>query len=374
MQLSRRLPDVFGEGRTVAERLIPWPSLWRGGLIALAVAFVLSTQFLFQVEFYRLWGFADIVRGWMDHFVDLLTVGGCIFVALIFTGSLNPRFSAIGHATVMVSIALGALAGEAWLVTSAVPLDAETMKMLLAKSARWWSIGALAYTIYVYRRRTGEAAAQAHANQLQRMQLERQIAEAQLHRLRAQIEPHFLFNTLANVQRLCEVDPAGGQRLLANFITYLRAALPEMQSDETTLQREIELARAYLDLLHVRMGERLRFRLDVPRELQALPFPTLALSTLTENAIKHGLNPLPQGGSIEIAARCDDGRLVVEVADTGAGLRHSGGSGCGLANLQARLAALYGDAASLEIGANLPRGIRATITVPVPRAGARSQR
>jgi LytS/YehU family sensor histidine kinase len=153
--------------------------------------------------------------------------------------------------------------------------------------------------------------------------------------------------------------------MLANFVAYLRAALPQMRRDETTLKQEVELARAYLNVLQVRMGERLRFRLDVPDELGALPFPPLALSTLTENAIKHGLNPLPEGGSIEIAVRVEDLQLKVEVADTGAGLRHSSGSGAGLANLRARLAALYGERASLSIEANVPQGIRATIAVPI---------
>jgi LytS/YehU family sensor histidine kinase len=149
----------------------------------------------------------------------------------------------------------------------------------------------------------------------------------------------------------------------------LRAALPQMRRDETTLKQEVELAQAYLNVLQVRMGERLRFRLDVPNHLGELPFPPLALSTLTENAIKHGLNPLPEGGSIEIAARVEDLKLKVQVADTGAGLRQSSGSGAGLANLRARLAALYGERASLEIRANTPRGIRATIAVPI-REGA----
>jgi LytS/YehU family sensor histidine kinase len=113
------------------------------------------------------------------------------------------------------------------------------------------------------------------------------------------------------------------------------------------------------------MGERLRFRLDVPSDIGALSFPPFALSTLTENAIKHGLNPLPGGGSIDITGRVEDQQLKVEVADTGAGLRQSSGSGSGLANLRARLAALYGETASLAIEANVPRGIRARIAVPV---------
>jgi LytS/YehU family sensor histidine kinase len=153
--------------------------------------------------------------------------------------------------------------------------------------------------------------------------------------------------------------------MLSDFIAYLKAALPELRSDLTTLRQEAELARAYLGVLKVRMGHRLSFRLDVPEELGGLPFPPFALATLTENAVKHGLTPLPEGGSIDIAARLEARRLTVEVADTGAGLRQSDGTGAGLANLRARLAALYGDSATLDIRANAPRGIRASIAVPV---------
>ena len=113
------------------------------------------------------------------------------------------------------------------------------------------------------------------------------------------------------------------------------------------------------------MGERLRICFNIPQELAALPFPPLALSTLIENAVKHGLNPLPEGGTIAVAAHIEDRRIKVTVADTGVGLRDSGGTGSGLANLRARLAGLYGDAGSLAFEANAPRGIRATITVPV---------
>ncbi|MEO8717518.1 MAG: ATP-binding protein, partial [Burkholderiales bacterium] len=137
---------------------------------------------------------------------------------------------------------------------------------------------------------------------------------------------------------------------------------------ETTLAQEVDLARTYLDVLQVRMGERLKVRFEVPAEFAGLAFPPLALSTLTENAIKHGLNPLPEGGAIEIQARREGGRLKVGVADTGAGLRASGGPGAGIANLRARLAALYGGDDGLTLEANVPRGIRATITVPIRAA------
>jgi LytS/YehU family sensor histidine kinase len=240
--------------------------------------------------------------------------------------------------------------------------------VLFAKSARWFAIGALGYAFYVLRRQAAEAAAQAHESDLQRVRIDRQMTEARLQYLRAYIEPHFLFNTLANVHRLYRTEPERGRAMLAHFIAYLRAVLPQMRQGDTTLKQDIELARAYLGVLQVRMGERLSVSFDVPDDIAALPFPPLALATLTENAIKHGLNPMPEGGAIEINARLRNGQLVVQVADTGAGFRGESGTGSGLANLRARLAALYGDAARLDFEANRPRGLRATIAVPVRRA------
>jgi sensor histidine kinase YesM len=367
MQLGVRLRDLFGRnGGPAVPRLISWSALLRGALIACAIVFVLSTQFLFQAELYDVWPLPDILRGWLDYFLDLATVGGCLFIAVAAAACLRPASNMAGHLLLLAAIALGALAGEL-LLTIRAPLspDVSIAVALLAKVARWLVVGGLAYAIYVYQQRATQAAAQAHESGLQRVQLERQMTEARLQSLQAQIEPHFLFNTLANVHRLYQTEPGVGRKMLANFVAYLRAALPQMRCDETTLSREVELARAYLDVLQVRMGARLVFRLDVPDELGALPFPPLALSTLTENAIKHGLNPLPEGGTIEIRARVESRRLSVEVADTGAGLTQSGGSGAGLANLRARLAALYGSEASLSIRANEPRGIRVTIAVPL---------
>ncbi len=370
MQL--RLPDLFGRnGGPAARRQNSSPSLFQSGMIVLALIFVLSTQFLFQVELYGVWPLLDILHGWLDHLLDLSIVGGCIFAAIAIAILLRARSSAAEHLLLMASIALGALAGEMLLTLRApLPPDIFAAGMLFAKVARWVVVGGLAYAIYITLRQTAQAAAEAHQSGLQQIQLERQMTEARLQSLRAQIEPHFLFNTLANVHRLYQTDPALGRTMLANFVAYLRAALPQMRSDETTLKQEVDLARAYLNVLQVRMGARLQFRLDVPNALNGLPFPPLALSTLTENAIKHGLNPLPEGGSIEIRANVQDGTLKVEVADTGAGLTQSSGSGAGLANLRARLAALYGDAASLSIAANLPRGIRATIALPIRIADA----
>lgn len=367
MQLGLRMTGFRSRlNRAAAAPSVAWSSLWRGGLLALCIILAFSTQLLFQFDLYSNWPLPAILLGWLDHLVDQLIVGGCIFAAVALA-SLLPVESPVGkHASILASIALGAVAGEVLLLLRLpLPQDVSVAAVLFAKSARWMTIGALAYAFLVFRRQAEQAAAQVHESEVQRVQVDLQMTQARLQSLRAYIEPHFLFNTLANVHQLYRTEPERGQAMLANFIAYVRAVLPQMRHDQTTLSQDVELARAYLGVLQVRMGARLQVRFDVPDDLTALPFPPLALSTLTENAIKHGLNPVPEGGTIEITARVANGQLTVGVADTGAGLRSESGTGGGLANLRARLAALYGDAASLALEANVPRGIRATISVPL---------
>jgi len=350
---------------------ISWSSLWRGWLLALGIAFALSTQLLFQFDLYENWPLADILLGWLDHFVDQLIVGACILAGIAVAALIPANSTPAKQLLLLMAIALGALAGEGTLLLRApLPPGISVAAVLFAKVARWLVIGGLAYAFFLFHRQAAQAGTQAHETELQRIQFDRQMTEARLQSLRAQIEPHFLFNTLANVRQLYRTEPERGRRMLGNFVAYLRAALPQMRQDETTLKQEVDLARAYLEVLQVRMGKRLHVRMDIPDEFAAVPFPPLALSTLTENAIKHGLNPLPEGGAIEITARAEDGSLKVSVADTGAGLQRNSGTGAGLANLRARLAALYGEAGTLAFEANLPRGIRATIMVPLGGAGA----
>jgi LytS/YehU family sensor histidine kinase len=190
------------------------------------------------------------------------------------------------------------------------------------------------------------------------------MIEAQLQVMEAQIEPHFLFNTLATVKRLYRSEPKSGERMLERLRHYLAHALPRIRGEQTTLGSEFELVHAYLDVLQVRMGDRLAFSVDVPDTLAKEPFPPMMLITLVENAIKHGLAPLPEGGRIDIDARSEAGVLRERVADTGAGFHNSSGSGIGLANIGSRLAALYGGRASLDLEANEPRGVVSVIAVP----------
>jgi Histidine kinase/Histidine kinase-, DNA gyrase B-, and HSP90-like ATPase len=196
--------------------------------------------------------------------------------------------------------------------------------------------------------------------------LKRQLVEAQLKMMQAQVEPHFLFNTLASVDYLIETDPGTASKMQKNLIQYLRAALPQMREGSTTLGKEVQLCRAYLEILKFRMEDRLQYAVTVPQGLMSAQFPPMMLQSLVENSIKHGLEPKPEGGAVTISADIVDGRLRVTVADTGLGFAAASrpGTGVGLANVRERLSALYGGRARLSIDANDPSGTIVTIDVP----------
>jgi hypothetical protein len=223
---------------------------------------------------------------------------------------------------------------------------------------------------FIDRSRAAQGMAEVKRKEAEYARMSQQVTEAKLSALQAQVEPHFLYNTLASVQALTEVDPAQANAMTGHLIQYLRNALPKMRESVSTVGQEIELVRAYLNILQMRMGKRLAFEIAVPADLMEAPFPPLMLPSLVENAIKHGLEPQREGGMVTISAYVDGGRLRVTVADTGRGFAETLGSGVGLTNIRERLAALYGDAGKLTLEANTPHGVVATIEVP--RDGARA--
>lgn len=228
----------------------------------------------------------------------------------------------------------------------------------------------LFFSLFFYvRERDARAEAALHQSEAERNLLARQAVEAELKLMQAQVEPHFLYNTLASVQYLTETDPPQASKLLGHLIDYLRVALPDLRAESSTLRREFALARAYLEILAVRMGPRLAWQVELPDDLAEAPFPPNMLMSLVENAIKHGLEPSADGGSLTIGARREGGRLTVSVEDTGRGFAAAGGAttsgqGVGLGNVRERLAALYGPRASFSLEALAPRGTRAIIVVP----------
>ena len=195
---------------------------------------------------------------------------------------------------------------------------------------------------------------------------EKELTVAKLSLLHAQVEPHFLYNTLASAQVLTRSDPARADEMLGNLILYLRHSLPRTEDSLSTLGEELDRARAYLEILKIRMGARLNLQIDVPESLKAAQFPPMMLQTLVENAIKHGLEPKSGGGTVWILARAIDGGIAVTVADDGRGFSaEGGGTGIGLKNVRERLRLAYGPSASFAIVANFPCGVAAPITVPM---------
>ena len=215
------------------------------------------------------------------------------------------------------------------------------------------------------REREAQANAQALQFALERETLERQAADAKLALLQSQVEPHFLFNTLANVQALVESGSPRAAPVLQSLIAYLRAALPQLHEGAPTLGREEALVRAYLDLMQMRMPDRLHYTLRIDPALHALRLPPMTLLTLVENAVRHGIDPSEGGGSIEIGAQRDPSGVRLWVTDSGRGLDENHPPGTGLANLRERLKAAYGERASLALSAAEPHGVHAEVHLPV---------
>lgn len=224
-----------------------------------------------------------------------------------------------------------------------------------------------------------ELVAAAAAEKAKNAAIEKQALQAQLQMLQAQIEPHMLFNTLANLQGLIAIDPDRAQHMLAQLIVYLRNTLSSSRAEQTSLKQEFALMHAYLELLAIRMGKRLQYTLDLPDELQQTSIAPMLLQPLVENAIKHGLEPKMEGGSIHVVAEVltekQTRHLHMKVIDTGLGLpfnyddarvASADGQHVGNANIRDRLLALYGPGASLTLTANQPEGAIAHLIIPLP--------
>ena len=237
-------------------------------------------------------------------------------------------------------------------------------KWVAAMAASSLVISVILSVIFFWRARHARAEAELDRTRLRAERVEREALLANLRALQAQIEPHFLFNTLANVTSLIDPDPAKAKRMLESFIRFLRASLAATRSDSTTLADESELIAAYLDILQIRMGSRLRYTIDVPAELHGFALPPMLLQPVIENAIRHGLEPKVDGGNVAFRARREGDDVVVEVSDTGVGFSPTTRGGVGLTNLRDRLRAIYGERASLAVRDNPPAGAIVALKLP----------
>jgi signal transduction histidine kinase len=336
---------------------------------AVAVCALVSTQVLFQPLLYQSFSPGHLVDTWFEYLLECLLMGIPVMLGLTVAEALaarRPRVQAIPIAA--AGLFAGAFAG-ALLLVPFYDLDWSSVlgNRFWVDVTFWMVIGGGIAATYAFQQRALAAADHLHAAQIEQAALARRMLEARLQVMRAQIEPHFLFNTLANVKRLCRTDVGDGLTMLDNLILYLRAALPRLRDEHATLGQEVDLVQAYLAVLKIRMGSRLSYAVELPAALRAEPFPPMLLLTLAENAVKHGINPSATGGSIVVTATARAGMLDLEVRDSGVGFgaAATGGTGIGLANTRARQAALHGERASLEFVENAPHGVIAHVRVPL---------
>lgn len=225
--------------------------------------------------------------------------------------------------------------------------------------APWIAMAAL------LRQRDESVRSQALAFERERSELERAALDARLRLLQAQVQPHFLFNTLANVHELVVSGSAQAPAVLDSLIAYLRAAVPRLDEPAITLGQELELVRAYLDLMQMRMPDRLQFSIQYEQEHRSLRCPPMTLMTLVENAVRHGIDPSEEGGRIEVNVKVENQRCRVRVSDTGVGLQEqAGGLGTGLSTLRERLQLAFGDKATFRLEAQEPHGLVAKLEFP----------
>lgn len=218
---------------------------------------------------------------------------------------------------------------------------------------------------FLYQDRYFETRSIAQEERIKRLLSEKRRVEVELKMLQAQIEPHFLYNTLFNIQSLLDSDGEKGKQMLQDLTRYLRVALSKSRAERTTIGEEVDLLRSYLNIFKLRMGERLQFTIEIPDEMKAIVIAPMLLQPLVENAIKHGLEPKINGGKIIIRGKMDKDRISLEVIDSGLGFQEGPQQGgVGLINIRERLLALYGDQGRLVLKENPGFGLQAVIEVP----------
>jgi len=340
------------------------PSFAAIAAVALLVAVLKSTQFLFQPFVWQNWSVGAVLIGWADLARDNGIVA--VAMALMLRAVLRRRMSGkVMLAITAAAAAAGALFGEWVLMIVDRQAAAVDTTALLARVVRWAMIAGILALAYVFWRKDMAVAAGVRWAARRRARADRALAAAQLQALRRQIEPHFLFNTLATIRQMAQSDPKSGQRLLSHLLNFVRRTLVSAEETRSTLGQEIELSEAYLGVYRERLGGRMTFTVAIGDDLKAIACPPLTVATLVENAIKHGISPSVDGGHVSLTARRDGDAAIIDVADTGAGFSGLSGNGTGLANIRARLAALYGPAAGCELQANAPRGVIARLRLPI---------
>ena len=373
---EERQKAICNTGGSHPLEMFPLFRRWQRGLVRdLAYTFVWNTGFSVLFTFFAVvsnWRFPSTNWLWIT-FVISHCVGYTMHLLFAVGGrTLEPvarRTGRIATTAYFVAVStMGVIAGF-WVAT--LVLGREILprlgdpRWLIAIVVTSLVISIVLAIIFFWREKSAMAEAALEREQRRAANIEREAMAANLRALQAQIEPHFLFNTLANVTSLIDADPARARHMLESFIRFLRASLAATRRSTTTLADEFALIGNFLEVLKVRMDDRLQVGIDLPAELAAIEIPPMLVQPVVENAIRHGLEPKVEGGTIELRARRAGGRLFVEIADTGIGFADATSAGVGLANIRERLRLAHGDQARLTIRENAPNGTIVVLELPV---------
>ena len=295
-----------------------------------------------------------------------ISICSCILIGLYFVKPKRPLIELFVIITAMiVGSVIGALLGS--IATGIHPSIFLQYGFAIRPVILGLLFGSIISYFFFSRETISATRTLVQEERIKRLTSEKKAVESNLRLLQAQIEPHFLFNTLSNILSLLETDLDKGKCMLEDLIHYLRTALSKTRGDTTTIGQEMEMIRAYMNIFKVRMGERLRYKVDVPDKINDIPFPPMLIQPLVENAIKHGLEPKIEGGEVFIHGEENEEILRLEIADTGVGFYEDGNFGTGLSNIRERLQSLYGDKGRLILEENRPCGLKAIIEVPRAR-------
>ena len=307
------------------------------------------------------WAMQTDTFGLIYHLIGSQIFG--IYTVSFVLGALivfNPKSSSVRLFVILIAMIFGSILSASFGVQQ---LDLFLLNLIVEIL-----LGAMIFGFTFFGEKMALATASLEKEQNHRLAVEKQITEARLRALQAQIEPHFLFNTLSNILNLFDTDVEMGKSMQKDLIVYLRSSLPKIRTDFTTMAEEIDLVRAYLNIYKVRMGDRLQYRTEIESGISDMPFPPMLIQPLVENAIKHGIEPKIEGGEILIDVRKTGPAIRITVADTGLGMAADSGPRTGLANIRERISLLYGDKGSLILEENRPCGLKAIIEVPDDRS------
>ena len=311
--------------------------------------------------------FLEFGGGFVDNFIISQCVGmsicSCVMIVHFLFKFVNPFMQLI---VIIVALTIGSIVGVllGTVVAGIGPSIFFQKYSLFQMIILGLLFGSIISYFFVSRETISATKALVQEEKIKRLTSEKKFAETNLRLLQAQIEPHFLFNTLSNILSLSDTDPERGKSMLEDLIHYLRSSLSKTREKTSTIGHEVELIQAYINIFKVRMGDRLRYHIDVPDSIRDVPFPPMLVQPLVENAIKHGLEPRIEGGEISFRAEEEGGILRFEISDTGLGFNEDGEIGVGLSNVKERLQSLYGDKGRLILEENQPSGLKAIIEIP----------